>query len=51
LDIYFKNIFYTYLILPKNFMYHKFYIKQMNLELEVVQSLNVQKITTFGHVG
>jgi hypothetical protein len=30
-------------------MYHKFYIKQMNLELEEVQSVYVQKII-FGHV-
>ena len=31
-------------------MYHKFYIKQMNLQLEVVQPIYVQKITIFGHV-
>ena len=29
-------------------MYRKFYIKQMNLELEVVQPMYVQKITIFG---
>ena len=31
-------------------MYHKFYIKQMNLELEVVQPIYVQKITIFRYV-
>ena len=30
--------------------YHKFYIKQINLELEVVQPIYVQKIM-IGHVG
>ena len=32
-------------------MYHKFYIKQMNLEPEVVLPIYVQKLTIFGHVG
>ena len=32
-------------------MYHKFYMKQINLELEVVQSVYVQNITIFGYVG
>ena len=32
-------------------MYHKFYIKQMNFELEVVQPIYVQKITIFELVG
>ena len=30
-------------------MYHKFYIKQMNFELEVVQL--IMYLTNFGHVG
>ena len=30
-------------------MHHKFYIKQMNLELEVVQPIYVQKIRVFRH--
>ena len=32
-------------------MYHRFYIKQINPELEVVQPIYVQKTTNFGHVG
>ena len=32
-------------------MYHKFYIKLINLDLEVVQPIYVQKITNFGNVG
>ena len=32
-------------------MYHKFYIKQINFELEVVQPIYVQKIAIFGLEG
>ena len=31
-------------------IYHRFYIKQINLELEVEQSIYVQKIMVFGHI-
>ena len=31
-------------------MYHKFYIKQMNLVLDVVQPIYVQNLTIFGYV-
>ena len=31
--------------------YQIFYIKQFKLELEAVQSIYVQNITNFGHVG
>jgi hypothetical protein len=41
-----KYIFYKYLIRS-----NKLYIKQMILELEVVQSIYVQKIMIFVHVG
>ena len=32
-------------------MYKKFYMKQMKLELEAVQSIYVKKITNFGNIG
>ena len=51
--MYFNCIF-NFIYIPntvKKYVYHKFYIKQMNLELEVVQPIYVQKKKKiFGHV-